>query len=88
MAIIGDCGYWPYTSGRSVRLYTDECVVDSGTGLMGPCTRLDDIIKGINGLVTMFFLIPSPAVEEATTTGKNSCHMVSANKHVTIFSHI
>ena len=37
MAIIGDCGYWPYTSGRSVRLYTDGCVVDSGTGLMGPC---------------------------------------------------
>ena len=35
MAIIGDCGYWPYTSGRSVRLYIDECVVDSGTGLMG-----------------------------------------------------
>ena len=31
------CGYWPYTLGRSVRLYTDGCVVDSGTGLMGPC---------------------------------------------------
>ena len=37
MAIIGDCGYWPCTWGRSVRLYTDGCVVDSGTGLMGPC---------------------------------------------------
>ena len=30
-------------------------------------TRLDDIIKGIKGLVTMFFLIPLPAVEEATS---------------------
>ena len=38
MAIIGNCGYWPYTSGRSVRLYTNGCVVDSGMGLMGPCT--------------------------------------------------
>ena len=37
LAIIGNCGYWPYTSGRSVRLYTDGCVVDSSTGLMGPC---------------------------------------------------
>ena len=40
MAIIGDCGYWPYTSGRSVRLYTDECVVDSGMGLMGTCINM------------------------------------------------
>ena len=39
MAIIGDCDYWSYPSGRSVRLYTDGCVVDSGTGLMGPCKR-------------------------------------------------
>ena len=49
--------------------------------------RLDDIIKGIKGLVTMFFLIPSPAVKEATSTGKNPHHMASANKHVTVFSH-
>ena len=49
--------------------------------------RLDDIIKGIKGLVTDFFLIPLPAVEEATSTGRNSHHMVSANKHVTVFSH-
>ena len=33
--------------------------------------RLDDVIMGIKGLVTMFCLIPSPAVEEATSTGKN-----------------
>ena len=50
-------------------------------------TRLDDIIKGIKGLVTMLFLIPLPAVEEATSLGKNPCHMVSANRHVTLFSH-
>ena len=50
-------------------------------------TRLDDVIKGIKGLVTVFFLIPSPAVKEATSTGKNPCHMAFANKHVTIFSH-
>ena len=49
--------------------------------------RLDDVIKGIKGLVTMFCLIPSPAVEEPTSTGKNPCHMALANKHVTIFSH-
>ena len=35
----------------------------------------------------MFFLIPLPAVKEATSTGKNPCHMASANKHVTVFSH-
>ena len=49
--------------------------------------RLDDIIKGIKGLVTISFLIPSPAVEEGTSTGKNPCHMALPNKHVTIFSH-
>ena len=50
-------------------------------------TRLDDIIKGIKGLVTVFFLIPSPAVKEATFLGKNPHHMASANKHVTLFLH-
>ena len=49
--------------------------------------RLDDVIKGIKGLVTMFFLIPSPAVEEATSPGKNPRYMALANKHVTLFSH-
>ena len=37
--------------------------------------RLDDIIKGIKGLVTMFFLIPSPAVKEGASTGNNPHHM-------------
>ena len=41
LAIIGDCDYWSYPSGRSVRLYTDGCVVDSGMGLMGPCKILE-----------------------------------------------
>ena len=49
--------------------------------------RLDDVIKGIKGLVTVFFLIPLPAVEEATSTGKNPCHMALANKQVTVFLH-
>ena len=49
--------------------------------------RLDDVIEGIKGLATMFFLIPSPAVKEATPSGKNSHHMASANKHVTVFLH-
>ena len=49
--------------------------------------RLDDVIKGIKGLVTVFFLIPSPAVEEATSARKNPCHMALANKHITLFSH-
>ena len=30
-------------------------------------TRLDDVIRGIKALDTVIFLIPSPAVEEATT---------------------
>ena len=33
MATIGRCYYWSHTSGRSVRLYTGECVVDSSMGL-------------------------------------------------------
>ena len=41
LAIIGDRDYWSYPSGRSVRFYTDGCVVDSGTGLMGPCNLSD-----------------------------------------------
>ena len=28
-----------------MRLYTDGCVVDSSTGLMGPCTIEDKILK-------------------------------------------
>ena len=55
MAIIGDCGYWPYTSGRSVRLYSDECVVDSGTGLMGPCNA-DLTSEDLSGLYIPDFL--------------------------------
>ena len=39
LAIIGDRDYWSYPSGRFVRLYTDGCVVNSGTGLMGPCRK-------------------------------------------------
>ena len=31
--MLGDCGYWPYTLGRSVGLYTGECVVNSSMGL-------------------------------------------------------
>ena len=49
--------------------------------------RLDDVIKGIKGTVTMSFLIPSPTVEEATSLGKNPRHMASANRNFTLFSH-
>ena len=49
--------------------------------------RLDDIIKGIKGAVTVSFLIPSPTVKEATSLGKNPCHMALANRHITLFSH-
>ena len=48
--------------------------------------RLDDVIKGIKRLVTVFLLIPSPAVEEATSLGNNPHHMALANGHVTQFS--
>ena len=50
-------------------------------------TRLDDVIKGIKRLVTVFLLIPSPAVKEATSLGKNPHHMALANGHITLFSH-
>ena len=49
--------------------------------------RLDDVIKGIKGLVTVFFLIPSAAVKEATSLGKNPHHIKLANRHVTLFLH-
>ena len=49
--------------------------------------RLDDIIMGIKGLVTVFFLIPSPAIKEATSLGKNPHNMALANRHITLFSH-
>ena len=49
--------------------------------------RLDDIIKGIKGLVTMFFIIPSTAVKEATSLGKNQHHMALVNRHITLFLH-
>ena len=34
--------------------------------------RLNDFTKGIKRLATVLFLIPSPAVEEATSLGKKS----------------
>ena len=49
--------------------------------------RLDDIIKGIKVLVTMLNLIPSPAVEEPTSPARNSCHMASPSKYITLLSH-
>ena len=49
--------------------------------------RLDDIINGIKGFVTMLFLIPSLPVEQATCLTRNPHHMASANKHITLFSH-
>ena len=49
--------------------------------------RLDDVIRGIKGLVTVFFLIPSPAVKEATSPGKNPHYMALANRHVNLFLH-
>ena len=64
---------------RPIRRENDDVMVTK--------MRLDDVIKGIRGLVTVFFLIPSPAVEEATSTRKNPRHMVLANKHITVFSH-
>ena len=50
-------------------------------------TRLDDVIKGIKVVVSMPFLIPSPAVKEATSPARNPRHMVSPSKYITSFSH-
>ena len=47
---IATIGHTP--SGRSVRLYTDGCVVDSGTGLMGPCNGFPKSgPNGVSGVV-------------------------------------
>ena len=54
LAIIGNCGYWLYTSGRSLRLYTDGCVVDSGMGLMGLCI----ITKSISPWASPVVILP------------------------------
>ena len=50
-------------------------------------TRLDDIIRGIKVLDTVVFLIPSPAVKEATTKIPKPHHMASGGWQDTVFSH-
>ena len=58
LAIIGDRDYWSYPSGRSLRLYIDGCVVDSGTGLMGPCTKcFQDAFPPASIALSVLFLI-------------------------------
>ena len=69
MAIIGDRDYWSYPLGRSVRLYTDGCVVDSGTGLMGPCMftllqKMQEAFLGTRGVAKKF-------VDDMATAGLN-----------------
>ena len=48
-------------------------------------TRLDDVIRGIKVLDTVIFLIPSPAVKEATTQTTKPRHMASGGQQDTIF---
>ena len=43
-----DYRYWPYTLGRSVGLYTGECVVDSGTVLWD---RAQQIVSAHHGKI-------------------------------------
>ena len=49
--------------------------------------RLDNVIRGIKVLVSVAILIPSPAVEEATSPARNPHHMASPSKYVTSFLH-
>ena len=49
--------------------------------------RLDDVIRGIKVLDAVIFLIPSPAVEEATTLTAKPRHMASGGWQDTVFSH-
>ena len=79
MAIIGDRDYWSYPSGRSVRLYTDGCVVDSSTGLMGLCMILNQ--KKLKGLVAAIALFKQasetttvPVQHNTVQTTKVICH--------------
>ena len=64
MAIIGDCNYWSYPSGRSVRLYTNGCVVDSGTGLMGPCTDVGRQGEGNPERTVEYLLVTKKRLED------------------------
>ena len=49
--------------------------------------RLDDVIRDIKALDTVIFLIPLPAVEEATTKTAKPHHMSSGGQQDTIFLH-
>ena len=49
MVTIGRRYYWSHTSGRSVRLYTGECVVDSSTGLWDRA-QVVLVIEDVSGL--------------------------------------
>ena len=84
MAIIGDCGYWPYTSSRSVRLYTDGCVVDSGTGLMGPC----NLNTSLQELFTVIESSGGILLEELKTAlGSTVSNLVPYNLQRVVESH-
>ena len=50
-------------------------------------TRLDDVIRNIKVLDTVIFLIPSPAVEEATNRTPKPHHMASGGWQDTVFLH-
>ena len=50
-------------------------------------TRLYDIIRGIKALDTVVFLIPLPAVKEATTSTTKPHHMASGGRQDTVFLH-
>ena len=50
-------------------------------------TRLYDVIGGIKVLDGVIFLIPLPAVEEATTLTAKPRHMASGGQQDTVFLH-
>ena len=54
-------------SRQVARLEMSQPIRRENGDVMEMKTRLDDVIKGIKALDTVIFLIPSPAVEEATT---------------------
>ena len=64
-----DYRYWPYTSGRSVGLYTGECVVDVNAALSAVQPMVNNYFGGVlEGLMGCLSLTAPPGDEAARST--------------------
>ena len=68
------------TLGRSVRLYTDECVVDSGTGFMRPCkvlkAEIPDVTPG-KGVEATILLQQKQLLEKCLSQNENTERLIA-----------